>query len=72
MTKHEQKMIDLGCPDCKGQIELYDTNATGTGGRYRCKQCGRDTVWAVGKAISFAEIIVNMKAKLDKTPNKYL
>jgi hypothetical protein len=70
MTVHEQSMLNMGCPECKGDIELYETNPNGTGGKYRCKQCRRDTVWAVAKALSFAEIIAGRKAKIDLTPNE--
>jgi len=51
MTKHKQTMLGMGCPDCGGEIELYDTNPNGNGGRYRCLKCPRDTVWKVGKHI---------------------
>ena len=64
MTKQEQEMLDMGCPECGGEIELYATNPTGTGGKYRCKSCGRDTVWTVGKALSFPEMLAAMKAKM--------
>lgn len=69
MTKHEQQMLDMGCPDCGGEIELYDTNANGMGGRYRCKQCPRDTVWAVGKAMSMMEVIQEMRGETGDTHN---
>ena len=69
MTKHEQNMLDWGCPECGGEIELYDTNSSGTGGKYRCKACQRDTVWAVGKAMSFTEVMKEMQTKMGQTPN---
>jgi predicted RNA-binding Zn-ribbon protein involved in translation (DUF1610 family) len=70
MTTHEQQMIDWGCPDCAGDIELYDTNATGTGGRYRCKKCGRDTVWAIGKKVSILDVLTEMKNKIEANKQK--
>jgi len=69
MTVHEQNMLGVGCPECGGDIELYETNPSGTGGKYRCKQCGRDTVWAVGRTLSFTEMIAEMKAKMASLPN---
>ena len=69
MTKHEQIMLDMGCPECGGDIELYDTNPSGTSGRYRCKECPRDTVWAVGKAMSFTDVVKEMQAKMGQMPN---
>ena len=61
MTQYEQQMISMGCPECGADIELYETNIDGNGGKYRCTQCKRDSVWAVGWAVgrlrSFANII---------------
>ncbi len=51
-TTHEQLMLDMGCPICESDIELYDSNPSGTGGKYKCTQCGHDTFWAVGKSQS--------------------
>ncbi len=61
MTKHEHTMLSMGCPDCGGAIELYDTNPNGDGGKYRCKKCPRDTVWKVGKSVPFSEILNRLK-----------
>jgi len=66
MTESEQQMIDMGCPECGGNIELYDTNPTGTGGKYRCLDCGRDTVWAIGKALSVTDMLNSMGIKMGK------
>lgn len=49
------------CPECSGEIEKYDTNPDGKGGRYRCKQCGRDTEWQIGKAMSIVDLLQTMK-----------
>jgi transposase-like protein len=72
MTTYEQEMLDMGCPECGNDIELYETNPNGNGGKYRCKHCGRDTVWATGKSISFMEMLLEMKKKMDSTsfPNR--
>lgn len=72
MEHDRTDMIDMGCPECGGEIELYDINTTGTGGRYRCKQCPRDTVWALGKSKSLTEILGEIKACLscDKSKQK--
>jgi transposase-like protein len=67
MKNHEQTMLNMGCPDCGGEIELYETNLSGDGGKYRCKKCPRDTNWKVGKSVSFSEIINHMKAKSAET-----
>jgi hypothetical protein len=33
------------CPKCDGAIELYDVAKDGDSGRYRCLDCGADSVW---------------------------
>lgn len=66
MTKHEQTMLNMGCPDCGGAIELYDTNPSGDGGKYRCKKCPRDTVWKVGKSVPFSVILDRLKGSKGK------
>lgn len=70
MTTQEKQMIEWGCPVCGSEIELYDTHPTGDKGRYRCPTCKRDTTWATGKAMSFPQIIEEMKKKIDS--NKIL
>ena len=70
MTKHEQIMIELGCPKCGGEINLYNTNPTGSGGRYKCIKCGRDTVWGVGKAISGNDILKLLNDRIKLLPNE--
>ena len=59
MTKDEQDMSDMGCPECGSSITLYNTDADGKGGMYRCndKKCGRDTMWKVGKAETLEEML---------------
>lgn len=64
MNTYEQNMIDWGCPECEGEIELYNTNPDGKSGKYRCKSCGRDTSWSVGKSLSLADIIKEMQNKI--------
>ena len=59
VTEHEQGMLEMGCPECGGDIELYDTNAEGTRGKYRCKECPRDTVWSVVRAQSIHDILAH-------------
>ncbi len=64
MTKEEKRMINIGCPDCGADIELYDTSPDGKRGRYRCKEkknCGRDTIWAIFKPLTFKEVLNNLK-----------
>jgi len=67
MTNHAEIMRKRGCPDCGGDIELYDCHINGIQGRYRCKKCPRDTVWWVGKSTSFSEVLKKMRAKAAKT-----
>lgn len=67
MTIYEQQMLDMGCQDCGENIELYDTNSSGTGGKYRCNKCGRDTFWAVGRSLSVTEILEKLKEKIKST-----
>jgi hypothetical protein len=69
MTNHEQTMLNRGCPDCGGDIELYDTHLNGQQGRYRCKKCPRDTFWKVGKSMSFADVMKKIQSKTSK-PDK--
>jgi len=70
MTEHEQRMLDWGCPECGGEIKLYDTNPSGNGGKYCCNQCGRDTVWSTGTSLSLKEIIKEMKSKIGEKINQ--
>lgn len=51
------------CPTCDHEVEFYDTNEAGDGGRYRCPNCGRDTEWKVGKAISVHDLFEDMKKR---------
>lgn len=65
MTKHEQDMLEWGCPNCQGDIELYDTNPSHTGGKYKCKACGRTSTWAVGTSLSLHEALTKFKEQVD-------
>ena len=61
MSEHERQMMEWGCPECDGVIELYDTDPDGRKGKYRCLECERDTTWAVGEAQSIVDVIRSMK-----------
>jgi transposase-like protein len=67
MTNHAEIMLKRGCPDCRGDIELYDSHLNGIQGRYRCKKCSRDTFWKVGKSTSFSNVLKKMKSKAAET-----
>jgi transcription elongation factor Elf1 len=67
MNDYELIQKTMGCPECGGKIELYNTNPEGTGGQYRCLQCGRDTSWAVRKALSASDVVNKM---VDKVPGE--
>ncbi len=57
------KMIEIGCPECgSSNIELYDQE--NNKGKYRCKDCGRDTFWAIGKSISFTDVLNKLESLL--------
>ena len=64
MTKNEQNIISMGCPECQGEIETYDTNPNGKGGKYRCLKCDRDTFWAVGTTLTIYDVLDKMKQNL--------
>ena len=61
MNQYEQRMKDLGCPECGGEIELYNTDDSGRKGQYRCLNCGRDTYWAIGRALSFKDVLMRAR-----------
>ncbi len=68
MTENEKKMLSLGCPECAGDIELYDTNKDGSGGKYKCLKCHRDTSWAVGKTESILDVLKRVKHRENSKP----
>jgi len=48
------------CPVCScpnEKLEFYDTNEAGTGGWYRCPECGRNTIWKTLKAESATDVL---------------
>jgi transposase-like protein len=57
MNAHEERVKAMGCPECEGDITLYDTAPEGDRGRYKCNNCGRDTVWAVAKTTNILEVM---------------
>ena len=46
------------CPDCgSDDLIFYDTNEDNKSGRYRCVECGRDTIWKETKSYNIDEVI---------------
>lgn len=46
------------CPTCNYcPVTFYDTHNDKKGGMYKCPDCGRDTVWKIGKALSIEEVL---------------
>jgi transposase-like protein len=58
--------MNFPCPECDSDVEYYDTASDGRSGRYRCPNCGRDTEWATGTAISVEDSIKKFKEFVDK------
>lgn len=46
------------CPNCDHTpVTFYYTDSGMKRGKYKCPKCNRDTVWAMGKAESAADVI---------------
>ena len=45
------------CPECGSEVTFYDTDKNKQGGRYKCTNCSRDTVWKIGKALNIKDVI---------------
>ena len=61
------EMKSQGCPDCGTNIEIYDIAVDGKSGKYRCLNlnCKRDTVWAVGEALTMQQLLEKMQTKIN-------
>ena len=67
-------MINPGfdCPDCgcpNDKLIFYDEAPDGKGGKYKCPDCGRDTIWKEIKTQSmeeFFDMLKRDKANYDK------
>jgi transposase-like protein len=56
--------INVICPNCNSDVEMYDTAKDGYSGRYKCHTCGRDTVWKQIQLHSLEESFKLMKERL--------
>jgi transposase-like protein len=67
MAELKEKPFGGICPQCDScEVEFYDTAEDGNSGKYRCPDCGRDTSWGVGKAMTFDDVLQDLQKKLDK------
>lgn len=57
---------DFPCPECESDVEYYDTADDQKSGRYRCPNCGRDTVWKQAKALSGKDLFNKLKKDAEK------
>jgi len=48
------------CPDCGGEVDLYDFSASKKKGRYKCHDCGRNAFYSVGNAESMNSVVMRM------------
>ena len=58
--------INFQCPECGSEIEFYNTSDDEKSGRYKCKKCGRDTIWKEIKTASVNDIfrMINKKGNV--------
>lgn len=57
-----------GCPECGGNIKLYNTKRNGMSGRYRCRNCGRDQIWKVAEKSSPLDALNKLAITIKKGP----
>ncbi len=67
-----KEVMRFPCPECHSMnIEYYNTAPDEKSGRYRCRDCGRDTIWKELKAESFEEIAQRWAKQLTRSSGLY-
>jgi predicted RNA-binding Zn-ribbon protein involved in translation (DUF1610 family) len=54
-------MKKFNCPECNSPVEFYETSRDEKSGKYKCPNCGRDTIWTELRVYSVFDVINKIK-----------